>query len=251
MKLFFSEHNKDYQSYTFDYAVYAMMEDIKELPDIYQSGFLPYSNDLSDPQEMFYLARSLRVELNDFSDSSENRRVDRKLKDLQLELRVISKSEFNFNDITFRNLCLDYAKERFSGNAMTEERFEYVVQRQVLSHIIRFSKKDNSAAGYVFALIEGNTLHYWYSFFDLAIFKHLPLGKWLMWRTIKWAKDIGLDYVYLGTCYGKKSLYKVRDFKSLAFFDGTGWNQDMNLLKKWCKNDDVALPTDRFKIKDL
>jgi len=39
------------------------------------------------------------------------------------------------------------------------------------------------------------------------------------------------------TIYGEKSLYKVRDFKGLSFWDGNTWNQDTKLLKSKCKTD--------------
>lgn len=249
MRIFFSEHNKDYSTYTFDYAVYAEMENPSDLPAIYEKGFLPYSNDLSDPREIFYLARSLRVNLDDFEDSSENRRVNRKLESLDLRIQMSTKDQFDLQDPGFRSLCMEYADARFSGNAMTHERFNYVLNRRVLSHIFTFSNKLDVPVGYVFAMIEENTLHYWYSFFDHKLLQRLPIGKWMMWRTIKWARDQGLAFVYLGTCYGEKSLYKVRDFKSLAFFDGNGWNSDMNQLKIWCKTDEETLETDRFKLK--
>jgi arginine-tRNA-protein transferase len=59
----------------------------------------------------------------------------------------------------------------------------------------------------------------------------------MMFSVIKWAADNNLEHVYLGTCYGEKSLYKVRDFKGLRFFDGNKWNDDMKLLKRKCKSD--------------
>jgi GNAT superfamily N-acetyltransferase len=248
MRVFFSEHNKDYTSYTFDYAVYAEMEQSSDLPKIYQGGFLPYSNDLEDAREIFYLARSLRVDLDGFEDSSENRRVNRKLEPLNLQLSLTAKNNFDLDQPDFRNLCLDYARERFTGNAMTPIRFDYILQRRVLSHIFKFTDPNGRSIGYVFTLIADNILHYWFAFFDHRIMENLPIGKWLMWRTIRWARDEGLEQVYLGTCYGEKSLYKVRDFKSLAFFDGAGWNRDITVLKNWCKSDDSPLKVDRFKL---
>jgi hypothetical protein len=63
---------------------------------------------------------------------------------------------------------------------------------------------------------------------------------------IDWAYKNNLKYVYLGTSYGEKSLYKVRDFKGLSFFDGNRWNSDMKLLKNKCKSD-KDLNKDYFK----
>jgi arginine-tRNA-protein transferase len=70
-----------------------------------------------------------------------------------------------------------------------------------------------------------------------------------MWRTIHWAKDNGLRYVYLGTAYKTSSLYKVRDHKGIEFFDGAGWNSDLDQLHRLCLMDEESAnrDSDRFK----
>ena len=236
MKIFYSENNVDYSSYTFNYAIYCVKETQEELPAIYDKGFLPYTGNILLDKNIFYLARSLRIDLDRFEDSSENRRVNRKIADLDIQLEVISKSDFDINDSTFVKYCADYAADRFSGNSMPEERLRYVLNSELATHIIRFYNTDQTM-GYVIACMEGGMLHYWYAFFDTEYMKSHSLGKWMMWRAIRWAKDEGkLQHVYLGTCYGHHSLYKVRDHKGLAFFDGSGWNQDAKLLKRIMQN---------------
>ena len=250
MKIFFSEHNRDYSTYTFSYAVYALMEKPEDFPLIYDMGFLPYSNDLKEFREIFYLARSLRVDTSQFTDSSENRRVDRKLAPLGIRVELKHVQDLDLADPAFRKFCLDYAETRFSGHAMPPERFDYILSRKILTHVLTFSKEDGTTAGYVFCLLAGGMLHYWFSFFDAELMENFPLGKWMMWKTIQWAREREIKHVYLGTCYGERSLYKVRDFKGLRFFDGIEWNKDMELLKKWCRTDHLDLPADRFKLGD-
>jgi hypothetical protein len=48
-----------------------------------------------------------------------------------------------------------------------------------------------------------------------------------------------------------KSLYKVRDFKGLAFFDGNKWNNDMQFLKSKCKSDHEFISDDFKQDTDL
>jgi len=249
MKIFYSEHIKDYSSYTFSYAVYALMETREELPRIYDMGFLPYSNDITEAGEIFYLARSLRVNLPEFRDSSENRRVDQKLSELALTLELCEAAKFNFKDSEFRKRCLEHAGSRFTGNAINETRFDYILSRKVLSHVFRFFHEGREIAN-ILCLIENDILHYWFAFFDIRYLGDYPIGKWLMWRVIKWAKENGMYRVYLGTCYGEKALYKVRDFKALSFFDGQEWNHDIKKLKNWCKTDEKLLHADRYKLKE-
>jgi len=239
--------DKNKLTYTFNYAIYCIKEAQKELPEIYAKGFLPYSGNLKITADIFYLARSLRVNLDQFSDTSENRRINRKITDLNIQIKVQKKVDFNIADPQFIAFCMDYAADRFSGNAMTETRLKYVLSRDTGSHILSFTS-NSETLGYILAGIEGNALQYWFAFFDQAYMKTHSLGKWMMWRTIHWAKENGLSYVYLGTCYGKHSLYKVRDHKGLEFFDGSRWNADAKLLKELCKTDKEPIDRDRFKL---
>ena len=59
----------------------------------------------------------------------------------------------------------------------------------------------------------------------------------MMEHIIHHAKKNYKKYIYLGTCYGKDSLYKVRDFKGIEFFDGNKWIDDIEKLKSFCKID--------------
>ena len=52
-------------------------------------------------------------------------------------------------------------------------------------------------------------------------------------------KKLGKKYIYLGTCYGEKALYKVRDFKGIEFYDGNKWMKDNKILKDLCKSDPI------------
>ena len=234
MKIFRSESLVDYSTYTFNYAIYCLKEEQRELPEIYAKGFLPYSNDPDLDQEVFYLARSLRVDLTRFTDSSENRRVNKKIAEMEPSFEVVPAADFDRNDPSFVEFCKSFADQRFS-EPVSERRLAYIFNSQSISHVFRFYL-DGTEVGYVISIVEKGCLHYWFSFFSLD-FQSYSLGKWMMYSVIRWAADHDLEHVYLGTCYGEKSLYKVRDFKGLEFFDGNRWNSDMKLLKQKCKAD--------------
>lgn len=246
MKILFSEHQTDYSSYTFSYAVYCVKESQEELPEIYTKGFLPYTGDTDWKEDVFYLARSLRVNLAEFKTLSENRRIDRKMEPLQAGMLVQPKLEFDTNNPEFITFCTNYAEERFAGGNMDASRLQYVLSRQLISHIFTF-RNTEQILGYVFAIVEDNTLHYWFSFYETEYMRSHSLGKWMMWKVIDWAKEQGLAYVYIGTCYREKSLYKVRDHKGAEFFDGLQWNTDTSLLKELCRTDEQAKPIDLLK----
>lgn len=243
MKIFRSESFVDYKTYTFNYATYCIKEHQRELPDIYAKGFLPYSNNTDLQEETYYLARSLRVDLKEFKESSENRRVARKIESLAPTFEVIPIKEFNVKDPEFRSYCLNFANKRFS-EPISNERLDYILDSKSISHIFSF-KTGEKEVGYVISVIEKGSLHYWFAFFDLDQ-QEYSLGKWMMFSVIKWAFDQKLDHVYLGTCYGEKSLYKVRDFKGLSYFDGNQWVSDIKKLKLKCKADS-EFKQDEFK----
>lgn len=243
MKIFRSESLVDYQTYTFNYAVYCLQEADYETNDIYRKGFLPYSNNLDLDTPHYYLARSLKVNLDDFVPTSENRRVIKKMADLSPKISVFKKSVFKKSE-AFQKFCLDYAAIRFDGK-MPKNRFNFIYDWDALNYIFAFTS-GGQVLGYVFAVMTDEILHYWFSFYDLQ-YSRLGLGKWMMYSIIDWAKTQGLKEVYLGTCYGEKAMYKMRDFKGLSYFDGNEWQSDMKVLKAKCKQDSNFVADD-FKL---
>ena len=243
MKIFRSESFVDYKTYTFNYATYCIKESQSELPSIYAQGFLPYSNNINLLEETYYLARSLRVDLSVFKESSENRRVSRKMEALEPSFEVIPIDEFDVEDVKFKSYCLDFANKRFS-EPISSKRLDYILAAKSISHVFVFKIADKEV-GYVISIIEQGILHYWFAFFDLDL-QAYALGKWMMFSVINWAHEQKLNYVYLGTCYGEKSLYKVRDFKGIDYFDGNQWNNNIKMLKTKCKTDD-QFHSDEFK----
>lgn len=251
MKIFRAEFNNNYLTYTFGYAEYALMESTGELHLLYKQGFLPFSANISLPHPVFYLARSLRVNSSLFFDSSENRRVNRKVSEFEPTIERLPLTKQLIKDEKFLNFCLSYAEERFTNNAMNRERLEYIFGLGIATDIFKFIRKnEDEAFAYVLAAVDADSLHFWFSFYDTSYLKDIPVGKWLMWRMIKWAQENSISYIYLGTTYGEKSLYKVRDFNGLEFFDGTFWNDDMELLKQKCKTDTLLPNADVFKLTE-
>jgi len=246
MKIFFSEYRSDYTTYTFGYTAYCIKEAEDSFSAVYEKGFLPFTGEQQISSTIFYMARSLRVDLSCFENSSENRRISRKVADLDLSFHLFRKEDFNINSAPFRKICLDYATARFVGNEMTESRFDYVLSRETTTHIFEYTL-DGKPFGYILACLEDEMLHYWFAFFDTELMTSHSIGKWMMWSVIDWAKQQDLKHVYLGTAYNKKSLYKIRDFKGAEFFDGNGWNTNMKSLKVLCKTDDQTRTIDRFK----
>ncbi len=248
MKIFKSEIGNNYSNYTFGYSEYAILESPEDISPIYSNGYLPYSADLALDYKVFYLARSLRVDTNLFTDTSENRRVAKKMSDLTIEIIKHKILDFDLSDEAFINFCLKYAKARFSNDAMDEKRLKYVLNAGIATDIFEFRNiNSDEILGYVLSVANDNLLHYWFSFYNYELLEQYPLGKWMMWRMIHWSKDNNIKHIYLGTAYGTKAMYKVRDFKGLEYYTGSGWSDDVKKLKSLCANDTSLDISDSFK----
>jgi leucyl-tRNA---protein transferase len=246
MKLFCSENIVDYSSYTFNYALYALKESQAELDEIYEKGFLPYTGNTSLQSELFYFARSLRVHLADFTDTSENRRVNRLIEPLEIKIDLLEKKDMDVNDPAFVSFCEAYINERIGDDNMSIERWNYILKQETGTHFFKFYNS-NKIFGYVLAAVTDNMVHYWFAFFDTEYMRTHSLGKWMMWKVISWSKENNKKYTYLGTAYKPAALYKIRDHKALEYWDGTKWNNDIKILKDWCQTDLEPRSADRFK----
>lgn len=251
MRLIFSELAPQYDTYTFPHAVYAIAEDGDDISEIYSRGFLPYSGDVHRKASIFYLARSLRIDLGRFVDGSENKRVDRKMDIDTFQIDCIAQNDMDVNDVALLHFCEAYIKERFAPDAMPMERLKYILHHDLTTHFLKFSNGEGKLLGVIVCSIHAKMIHYWFAFFDNSLRHNAPIGKWIMWQTIKWAQHQEYEYIYLGTCYGKKSLYKARDFKGITFFDGEVWNPDIRELKRRVNEDEVTINRDRWRRDDL
>ncbi|MGR3810804.1 GNAT family N-acetyltransferase [Jiulongibacter sp. NS-SX5] len=249
MKIFFSENTVDYSSYTFSYAIYAMREGAEDLTPIYDQGFLPYTGNINLQKELFYLARSLRVDLERFVDSSENRRVCRQIEPLNVQLEVIEKSSFDLENAEFKHFCEGYITERIGTDNMSLDRWQYILDSSIGTHILKFYNEEK-VLGYILASINEEMFHYWFAFFDTEYMKSHSLGKYMMWKAIDWSKENKLKHVYLGTAYKPAALYKIRDHKGLEYWDGSQWSIDIKRLKELCKTDLEPKNADHFKLNE-
>jgi arginine-tRNA-protein transferase len=246
MKTFLSENTPDYSSYTFNYTMYALKENQAEWDEIYEKGFLPYTGNITIDKEIFYLARSLRVNIANFDDTSENRRVCRLIEPLEIKLDVVDKNVFDIHNTDFKAFCGNYIAERIGDDNMSLERWDYILKQETGTHIFKFYN-EKKVFGYVLAAITPKAVQYWFAFFDTEYMRTHSLGKYMMWAVIDWAKQNQKQYVYLGTAYKPAALYKIRDHKGLEYFDGNNWNNDVKQLKAWCETDLEPKTIDRFK----
>ncbi len=226
MKIYFLECKADYSKYHFPYRVYLKKEASDGIDKIYESGFLPSRSKL----DLYYLARSVRVDLDKFKESSENRRISKKTGYMSLD--VVSLDGFKY-DYTIGKMGKDFYDKRFGKNVMSVNKIKWLFTEGFPTHVAVY--KDNAKVlGYCLLVKGENFVHYAYPFYDLNYFKR-NAGIGMMLKLIQWAKKNELRYVYLGTCYSESALYKIQ-FKGCEYFTGWNWSSDLNELKNLARN---------------
>jgi len=229
MKLFFGEFKPDYQRYHFPYQVWLLKEPGDEVEKIYERGFLP----IRSIADVYYLCRSLRVNLAEFELSSENRRILRKTQNIVS--RLLPLSEFSYTP-QIQKLCKDYAEQRFGKGIFPAAAIRSIFRGQVYSHILVF--KDNQKqkdVGWAVCFINENLLQYAHAFYELDYFEQ-SLGARMILQAVSGAKEDNKKFAYLGTGYEKSALYKT-EFKGVEFFNGFSWSPNLKELKGLLKRE--------------
>ncbi len=233
MKEFSSELGHNYNTYTFGYTNYCLRETQDKLSNIYERGYLPYSGS-PDIKNAFYMARSVRVPLESFILSSENRRIAKKF-DGHFKGQIVPFSQFPSEDPAFITFCTEYFAQRHGHNVMPESRLKSILEAEIITDIVVYKNEVNPVA-YVFEVSDKDLTHFWFSFYDLSLV-HQSLGFWLMLDSAHRAQERGAKYFYVGTLYGQKALYKTA-FQNLEYWDGRQWITDLKKVKSLGRNDD-------------
>jgi arginyl-tRNA--protein-N-Asp/Glu arginylyltransferase len=224
MKLLFSETNSDYENYQFPYAIWAFPEKGETPADVFNAGFLPSSRQL----DRFYLCRQVRVNLEKFKPSSENRRILRKGKGIKVEL--VPREKFDYTPER-REFFKTYADIKFGKDVMTFERMDALFGAPIISHVLVFTDTEtNKEVGVATLYVEGKALaFYYYAFYDLNYYGR-NLGMFMMTSAAALFAEAGIRHLYLGTCYSETALYKTQ-FAGAEFFNGFRWSDNMEELK--------------------
>ena len=129
MKEFSSELVQSYETYSFGYCNYCEREASDVLAEIYNKGYLPYTNLPSKPN-LYYMARSIRVPLKNWAMNSENRRVYGKFSDLEYKKHAVA--DFDITNQHFLDFCTAYFAQRHGSNVMPEERILHMLKNNII-----------------------------------------------------------------------------------------------------------------------
>lgn len=234
MKLLFSEYKSDYSNYIFPYAIWAIPEQNESPAQIFNRGFLPGNRDMS----RYYLCRQIRIKLNNFRISSENRRILRKCDGI--EYKLLNRDQFEYSN-QWREFCKTYADIKFGKDVMTHSRLDSLFQAKILTHVLIFiDSENNKEIGLVTLYLEEKSLAYYYYAFYALNYYHRNLGMYMMTSAVNYFKQEHFDFIFLGTCYSNNALYKTQ-FEGAEFFNGFQWSGNLKELKYMVKRDQSSV----------
>lgn len=227
-----------------------------EISSRYNAGYVFVRTGKGDLNQ----TRSLRLDLNKFELSSENRRILRKTEDILLEIKPLPYSDYNYQIGKLGKDFYDtkFGQKTFSANKikelLTDEKksnFNRLFIYTVISNPAKRGEKssslkneldssspqrgslgmtDSDAVGYAICYEGRDLLHYCYPFYKLD--SKIPnLGLGMMLKAIASAKENNKKYVYLGSFSRPTDTYKLQ-FAGLEWWDGKAWSTNLEELKK-------------------
>ncbi len=192
--------------------------------------------------------RSIRIDLDKFDFSSENRRVMRKVESLVLRVFGIP-LQSNSSSWAIHKMGRDFYANKFhdvefSANKIREmilspidTKFNLLLgffEKNIIPNQASIEETDFSkATGYAICYQGEKMLHYAYPFYDLS----LPIsniGMGMILHAISWAKANNLKYFYLGSFSRPADIYKLQ-FHGLEWWDDDKWNNDLEKLRSTIK----------------
>ncbi|MFH8516606.1 GNAT family N-acetyltransferase [Streptomyces gelaticus] len=218
MKIAFSECPPDESNYTFPYHVWGYLEEGESVSSAYRQGFLPAEYDFS----RFYLARSIRVKLDEFSSSSRMRYVERKCGSISDAL--LTRDQFEFSAEWHEMVEVYFSVQKISAS-YRHTRFLQQIDSPLATHVSCFVDESNGKpVGLVPILIRDGISQYGIPVYDPS-YRTVSIGNYIMAATLHRLRARGVDHCYLGYCSDRGSLYKTR-FPGMQFFNGRGWSAD-------------------------
>lgn len=169
--------------------------------------------------------RSIRVDLNKFSLSSENRRVLKKGELINLNTHPLPYTEY---DWAIGKLGKDFYEKKFGDKIFSANKIKSLLiepEKNNFNLLLQYSD-----LGFCICFQTKNILHYSYPFYNLSD-ANKDLGMIMMTKAIIWAKENNKKYIYLGSASRATDTYKLQ-FAGLEWYDGKNWTTNLDDLKE-------------------
>jgi arginyl-tRNA--protein-N-Asp/Glu arginylyltransferase len=198
--------------------------------DLYEKGYLATRVD----KGVFNQTRSLRLNLSKFELSSENRRILRKVENLEIIPFSLPYKDYHWS---IHKLAKDFYTTKFGEDTFSANKIKELLTEKDKSNfntlLVYKDRESNEVIGYCIALMTENILHYSYPFYrqsDTQSAKNPSLGLGMMELAIIYAKEKGMQYIYLGSLQRPSDTYKLQ-FSGFEWFNGENWQTNIDELK--------------------
>ncbi len=171
---------------------------------------------------VMHQTRSIRINLDRFELSSENRRILRKGEDILLEKFSIPYSSYKWE---IGKMAKDFYDKKALGAFSANRIKELITTTDNFNSLFSFS-----GLGYAICYENNSIIHYCYPFYDLEK-SPKDMGLIMMTKVLEEARTLGLKYVYLGSLQRSGDVYKLQ-FSGIEWFDGKTWKSDIGEVKK-------------------
>lgn len=200
----------------------------KNITDLYNQGFVFTRKD----HGVMNQTRSVRVKLENFELTSENKRILNRTEEIKLEVYPLPYEKY---DWSIAKMGKDFYGQKFGEKTFSANKLKEILTNAEKSNFNRLLvyTKNNEPLGYSVAYENSDIIHYSYPFYNLN-FPDKNIGMGMMTKAITYTKEQGKKYFYLGSAQRPTDTYKFQ-FKGLEWFDGTNWREDLNELKEILK----------------
>lgn len=204
----------------------------ENIDSLYDKGYVFTRKGLG----VMHQTRSMRVRLDDFELSSENRRILRKTEGLELSVLPLPYANYVWS---IGKLAKDFYDTKFGKGVFSANKVKKLITEEdgnfnrLLAYTPPFLGGSGGGIGYCIAHETAVLLHYSYPFYNLEADKNTGMG--MMLRAIVWAKESGREFFYLGSAQRPSDTYKLQ-FSGLEWFDGKKWSTNHDALKQVLQN---------------
>lgn len=169
--------------------------------------------------------RSIRINLNEFTLSSENRRILRKTDALSLHTLSLPLSSYDWQ---IGKMAKDFYDTKFAKGTFSANKIKEILSTPFSFNTLYQYNIDDATIGYAICYENTDIVHYSYPFYLLEADKNTGMG--MMVRAITQAQQTQKKYMYLGSAQRPTDIYKLQ-FSGLEWFDGNDWVTDQSALK--------------------
>lgn len=169
--------------------------------------------------------RSVRIDIEKFELSSENRRILRKGEEIIMKINPIPYSEYSWS---IGKIGKTFYEKKASAVFTANKIKELITTNHNFNTLLSYSD-----FGYSICYKDKNILHYCYPFYDLERATK-DMGLIMMTKAIEFAKKNNIKYVYLGSLQRKNDVYKLQ-FSGMQWFNGNEWSEDLEEVKNILK----------------